>query len=219
MLLRKLVLLAPLSMIAACSDTVEVAPVRPESTLSASAWTVYRGSPSAVPATLGTPPPDTVAAGTFEPFRAGARAITYDPAVVPPGASARVAITRTGSGMVVRLTAAGLVPRRAYGAHLHTRTCAQPPDAAGPHYQHRADPAASASPPSVDPAYANPRNEVWLDLTADATGTATSASSLDWAFAPGRRARSLVLHAGPTKTAPGVAGTAGARVACLTLPA
>ncbi|MGK5684409.1 hypothetical protein [Actinoplanes sp. URMC 104] len=214
MLLRVLALAAPLTMIAGCTNAVEVAPTAASSVLtSASSWTLYQGSPSPSPA--GSWPAGTVAAGTFLPFRPGSTAITYDPAVVPPGASATVSIAENPRGMDVRVQAAGLIPRRAYGAHLHTAPCTAVPDDAGPHYQHRADP----SKPSVDPSYANPRNEVWLDFTADGYGTATASSALGWTFAADRPARSLVLHAQATRTGPGVAGTAGPRVACLTLPA
>jgi Cu-Zn family superoxide dismutase len=132
--------------------------------------------------------------------------------VVPPGATARLGIVPAAAGVTVRLSAAGMVPRRAYGAHLHTRPCGPAPDAAGPHYQHRRDPRT----PSVDPAYANPRNEVWLDFTADAGG-ATEVTAAHPAFGDDTRPRSLVLHAALTRTAAGEAGTAGPRVACLTL--
>jgi Cu-Zn family superoxide dismutase len=70
----------------------------------------------------------------------------------------------------------------------------------------------------VNPAYANPHNEVWLDFTADTTGAASAESVQDWRFASGSPARSLVLHAQHTRTGEGEAGTAGPRVACLTLP-
>jgi superoxide dismutase, Cu-Zn family len=214
-MLRALALTAPLLLITGCTTAADVRPATSASSgASPSSWTVYEGVSSAPPADLGTLPPDTVAAGTFAAYRRGGAAITYDPAVVPVGATARVTITGNGAGMIVRLTAGGLIPRRAYGAHLHTMPCSAQPDAAGPHYQH-VPPTASASP---DPRYANPRNEVWLDFVAGADGAATSATSLDWRFPPGHGARSLVLHEATTRTGPGVAGTAGARVACLTLP-
>jgi len=155
--------------------------------------------------------------GTFLPFPQSTRAITYDPKVVPPGATAQVGIARTAGGTTVRLTAAGLVPRRAYGAHLHTRPCTATPADAGPHYQHSPDPRAAASPPSVDPAYANPRNEVWLDFTADTAGAATVVAQQDWTFDQAEPPRSLILHADHTSTTAGKAGMAGPRVACLTL--
>lgn len=213
MLLRVLALAFPLTMIAGCTNAVEIGPVTPVSmTASASSWTVLEGAPSPSPA--GSWNPGTVASGTFLPFRPGSTAITYDPAVVPPGATASVAISQNQETMEVRLVAAGLIPRRAYGAHLHTMPCTAVPGAAGPHYQHRTDP----SKPSVDPAYANPENEVWLDFTVDGYGEASSAALVKWTFPAGKPARSLVLHAQTTKTAAGVAGTAGTRVACLTLP-
>ncbi|GAB2588754.1 hypothetical protein Aab01nite_42600 [Paractinoplanes abujensis] len=213
MLTRVLALAVPLTMIAGCTNSVDVGPTQPVAvTATGSAWTVYEGAPSPSPA--GTWNPDTAASGTFLPYKPGSTAITYDPAVVPPGATASVAIAQNTQAMEVRLTAAGLIPRRAYGAHLHTMPCTAVPDAAGPHYQHQADP----SKPSVDPSYANPRNEVWLDFTVDGYGEASSAALLKWTFPAGQSARSLILHAQTTKTGDGVAGTAGPRVACLTLP-
>lgn len=157
--------------------------------------------------------------GTFLPFPQSARAVTYRPEVVPPGASAQLSIARTARGTTVRLTATGFVPRRAYGAHLHTRPCTATPEDAGPHYQHSPDPKTGSSPPPADPAYANPRNEVWLDFTADARGGATVSAQQDWTFDEVEPPRSLIVHAEQTRTAAGRAGTAGARVACLTLTA
>jgi Cu-Zn family superoxide dismutase len=161
------------------------------------------------------------AAGTFAPYSPGATAITYDPAVVPPGGRAAVTITSTGKGTSVRLTVAGLRPHRGYGVHLHTRPCGPKGDDAGPHYQHRTDPSASASRPSSDPSYANPQNEVWLDLTTDASGDGSAVSTHPWTFGP-TAPRSLIIHAMPTSMptsmASGEAGSAGVRAACLTLP-
>lgn len=156
--------------------------------------------------------------GTFAPYAAGVSAITYDPALVPAGATATVTLTPAGNSTTVRLAVTGLQPGRGYGAHLHVRACGPTGDAAGPHYQHHADPAASASPPSVDPSYANPQNEVWLDVTTDGSGNATSTATQPWTFDPARAPRSLIIHTQTTKTAPGVAGTAGTRLGCLTLP-
>ena len=73
--------------------------------------------------------------------------------------------------------------------------------------------------PSTDRAYANRRNEVWLDLTTDTQGAGSATAAPRWAFDELTPPRSLVLHAERTRTAAGVAGTAGERVACLTLPA
>lgn len=158
----------------------------------------------------------TVAEGTFAPYSPSAIAVTYDPKLVPTGASARLMIAGVADTTTVTLDVHGLLPGRVYGAHLHTRPCGTTGAAAGPHYQHRPDPAASASPPSVDPLYANPQNEVWLDVTTDSQGTGLSKSTQQWIFTT--EPRSLVVHAKKTETALGKAGTAGDRLACLTIP-
>ncbi|MCO8276375.1 superoxide dismutase family protein [Actinoplanes sp. TRM 88003] len=210
---RALVLTLPLFMITGCTNSVQVGPTdRASMITSASSWTLHQGSASPEPTRSWTP--DTTASGTFLPHRPGSTAITYDPAVVPAGARATVGVAQKPRSTEVRLEVAGLIPRRTYGAHLHTEPCTAVPDQAGPHYQHQKDPKT----PSVDPSYANPANEVWLDFTVDGYGTATAAATQPWTFPAGRSARSLILHAQATKTAAGVAGTAGPRVACLTLP-
>ena len=156
---------------------------------------------------------DTIAEGTFDPK--STTAITYEPRIVPAGAAAHVTVTPVATGMQVRLAVTGMLPRRTYGAHLHTMPCvAGAPASAGPHYQHSADP----SKPSVDPSFANPANEVWLDFTADRLGAATATAVLTWAFDELKPPRSLVVHTARTRTEEGFAGTAGERVACLTLP-
>jgi superoxide dismutase, Cu-Zn family len=205
-------------LLSACANNIQVGSGSPSASATPSAWLRYQAEPSGGPDPNQLQPgeaggPSVVEAGTFLPYRPGATAITYDPAVVPPGARVRVAITRTSTGLVVRITAAGMVPRRAYGAHLHTQPCTAVPDQAGPHYQHRHDPHR----PSVDPSYANPTNEVWLDFTADSAGAATAVSQENWTFDPKAPPRSLVIHAETTRTGAGMAGTAGARAACLSL--
>ncbi|MFK4362908.1 hypothetical protein ABH939_006443 [Rhodococcus sp. 27YEA6] len=76
------------------------------------------------------------------------------------------------------------------------------------------DPAAGAESLSTDPAYANPSNEVWLDITTNANGNAQSTATVDWKFREGG-AQSVVIHADRTKDALGEAGTAGDRLACI----
>jgi Cu-Zn family superoxide dismutase len=206
-------------LVSGCANGIQVgSPAGPIPTATPSDWLLYQGQPSSgsdpdrlQPGEVGGP--DMVEAGTFLPYRPGATAITYDPAVVPPGARARVAITKTAFGLIVRLTVAGMVPRRAYGAHLHTEPCTDLPERAGPHYQHQHDP----HQPSVDPSYANPQNEVWLDFTANSAGAATAVTQENWTFDPKAPPRSLVIHAETTRTGAGVAGMAGARAACLSL--
>ncbi|MET8759248.1 superoxide dismutase [Lentzea sp. NPDC004782] len=153
------------------------------------------------------------ASGKFESFSATATAVTYD-AKVPNGAKVMVLGVPTASGgTTVLLKLKGLLPNRAYGAHVHVKKCGATPAEAGPHYQNVADPVQ----PSVDPAYANPRNEIWLDVHTDDRGFAFTTSTVDWQFTE-RHAQSVVLHNEHTHTKPGEAGTAGPRLACVNVP-
>ena len=199
-------LLVPAAVAAGCTRTS--ANTTPATSTPAGSSPAISASPTSGPTITGH--------GTFVAYTPGATAVTYDPALVPVGATAMLTTTQTAANTRVQLTVAGLRPHRGYGAHLHTNPCGPTGDAAGPHYQHQHDPAASASRPSVNPSYANPHNEVWLDFTTDGHGSATAATTQPWTF--GTNPRSLVIHAMTTKTAPGQAGTAGARAACLTLP-
>ncbi|MDX8144497.1 superoxide dismutase [Lentzea sp. BCCO 10_0061] len=146
----------------------------------------------------------------FESYSATAKAVTYD-AKVPAGAKVTVVgVPAVRGGTTVLLVLNGLQPHRAYGAHVHVRKCGAAPADSGPHFQNIADPVQ----PSVDPAYANPRNEIWLDVHTDGNGFAHTESSVDWQFTE-RHAQSVVLHNEHTHTKPGEAGTAGPRLACV----
>src|SRR4051794_40031457 len=153
MRLSVLALVAPLVLVTGCGDGSTGPTAQSVASAEPSTWVLYEASPSTGSADPGqlapgeAGPPSVVAAGTFLPYRPGSTAITYDPAVVPPGARVRLVVTTTSYGMVVRLTAAGMIPRRAYGAHLHRKPCTGVPDEAGPHYQHHNDPGT----PAVDP--------------------------------------------------------------------
>nr|WP_229820929.1 superoxide dismutase family protein [Streptomyces ruber] len=142
------------------------------------------------------------------------KAITYERAAVPKGSRAVVAewLNRDGT-TTVDLAVKDLEPNRTFGAHVHTRPCGPKPDDSGPHYQNRVDPVQ----PSVDPRFANRRNEVWLDLTTDAGGDGGARATVDWRFRTGQ-AGSVVIHEHATLTHPGHAGTAGSRLACITVP-
>jgi Cu-Zn family superoxide dismutase len=147
---------------------------------------------------------------TFQPYRPGVRAVTYNRRLVPAGARAKITVVSRDGATTTRLTVRGLVPNRAYGAHAHTNPCGPNPTDAGPHYQNAPDPVQ----PSVDPGYANPRNEIWLDFTTDARGDATAVSTVPWRFTT-RHAHSVVVHTMHTHTGPGHAGDAGARLGCV----
>jgi Cu-Zn family superoxide dismutase len=156
--------------------------------------------------------------GTLTPPNPVSKAITYDPDLAPIGAAmtARLIPSRDGSTRA-ELTVFGLLPDRGYAAHAHTQACGVTADAAGPHFQNHLDPAATSPAPSSNPRYANPNNEIWLDVRTDSTGAGTATTTVPFVLtdrAPG----SIVVHeAMRTLTDPGHAGTAGARIACLTL--
>jgi superoxide dismutase, Cu-Zn family len=153
-----------------------------------------------------------VVAARFGPYRPTSPAVTYRRDLVPAGAPVAVAHASIAGRTAVLLVTAGLVPHREYGAHVHVRGCGPGPADAGPHYQNRPDP----QQPSTDPRYANPENEIWLDFTTDARGRGVTATTVDWVFRE-QRSRSVVLHETHTHTEPGSAGTAGARLACVTV--
>lgn len=163
-------------------------------------------------ATPTPPPPREAEQGATFQAEPGT-AITYDQELVPVGARATVR-SRSGEGSTtVQLAVHGLEPRRPYGAHVHANPCGARPEDAGPHFQFMVDPVQ----PSVDPRFANPQNEIWLDLTTDDSGSGSTASTVAWEFPADRRAGSVVIHAMPTSTEPGAAGTAGARAACISV--
>jgi Cu-Zn family superoxide dismutase len=131
---------------------------------------------------------------------------------VPAGASARVQAVYDASGAtIVTLHVRGLEPGTEYGAHAHVNACGSTGAAAGPHFQHVLDPVS----PSVDPTYANPVNEIWLDLETDEEGNGVAQTRVPWHFDAGRRAHSVIIHAEHTRTGPTDSGVAGMRLACL----
>jgi superoxide dismutase, Cu-Zn family len=156
-------------------------------------------------------------AGTLTSPNPTSRAISYNAALAPIGATMTVTFSRLTNSTMAELMVSGLLPNRGYAVHAHTKACGVTGDAAGPHFQNRLDPAATPQAPSTNPDYANPRNEIWLDVRTDAKGAGISRTTVPFTFtdrAPG----SIVVHeAMTTDTHPGHAGMAGARIACLTL--
>lgn len=129
-------------------------------------------------------------------------ALTYDTALVPAGAWIEVGRRGGQPGpTTVWLRVKGLVPGRAYDAHVHREPCGADPAAADGHYQHE---------PSADPQAANAENEVWLDFTADDRGAGRAGSTHPWGFRRGE-ASSVVLHDGEENSGK-------ARLACFTVP-
>lgn len=149
-------------------------------------------------------------AAKFEKYSGKAKAVTYNTDLVKVGAHVTVVVVPTVDGKTtVGLRVKGLVPNRDYGAHAHTKKCGALPADAGPHHQNVVDPVQ----PSVDSKYANPQNEIWLDVKTDSKGNGYTTTSVTWQFTE-RHAQAVVLHAEKTSSHDGHAGTAGARLAC-----
>ncbi|MHA6631235.1 superoxide dismutase family protein [Pseudonocardia sichuanensis] len=180
-------------------------------------------APLAPPAPIAPPTPqtplaDVEAEGTLAPPEQAQDAFTYDPAQAPVGAELAVEAGASDGATRVRLEVEGLLPDRGYAAHAHARPCGPTGDAAGPHFQNEVDPAATPEQPSTDPAYANPQNEIWLDLRTDAEGDGEASTEVPFVFSD-RAPASVVIHeAETTATAAGEAGSAGGRLACLNVP-
>lgn len=183
---------------------------RPTASAALSATAVAQSATAANRATLDRP---VIAIGRFVPADEGGNASTYDPALVPVGAQAAVAAYTWPFGTTTVLAVTGLVPRRTYGAHVHVNSCGADPADAGPHVQFVEDPVQ----PSVDPRYANPRNEIWLDFRTDANGVGYAVSTVYWPITA-KDAGAVVIHEHRTGRGRGHAGMAGARLACLTVP-
>ena len=113
------------------------------------------------------------------------------------------ALAAPNGGMRLTLSVTGLPASRTFGSHLHSAPCNM--NMAGPHYQNMPFPDGGSA---TDPAYANPDNEAWLDFTTDASGAASSETTVDWR--PRAGARAVVVHALQTMEG----GVAGARLAC-----
>lgn len=174
-------------------------------------------TPTSAETTTTTTLPVLPGAQPFQPPGEGEgddNAFTYDQAAVPVGSSVKIESEEENGRTTVTLDATGLAPGRDFGVHVHTQPCGPQPSDAGPHYQNNVDPAATPENPSADPAYANPQNEIWLDITTDENGNAHASTTVDWEFRDGE-ANSVVLHDHHTMTATGKAGMAGDRLACI----
>ena len=145
-------------------------------------------------------------------------AITYDGDAAPVGAEIGLVVEARPDDTTFVLSVSGLQPDRGYAVHAHVNPCGPTGEVAGPHFQHMPDPAATPEQPSSDPEYANPDNEVWLDLTTDADGSGEATATVPFTLEAGAP-QSIVIHAAEkTMTDPGEAGSAGDRIACITTP-
>ena len=117
------------------------------------------------------------------------------------------------SRTIVALHVRGALPLHEYGAHAHAAACGPLGTDAGGHFQNVLPPTGT---PAGDPAYANPTNEIWLDFATDEYGNGHARSVVAWQPSE-RRPMSVVIHASHTSSEPGTAGTAGARLGCLSV--
>ncbi|HVQ19099.1 MAG TPA: superoxide dismutase [Actinomycetes bacterium] len=140
---------------------------------------------------------------------------TYDPTHLPVGARMVVTATYPDNGTsIITLHLTGAAPSREYGAHAHKAACTSVSADALGHFQFQPNPD-PLNP--TDPAYANPSNEVWLDLLTNAAGNGRAQAVVPWQ--PGAsRPMSVVIHESHTATEDGSAGTAGLRLGCMTVP-
>lgn len=152
------------------------------------------------------------ATGEFEavPGEQLSDAVTYDESLVPAGATIEVMHQLQHGKTLIKLAVEGMRPGHTYGTHVHTDPCGPAPEDAGGHYQDA---------PGDDPYLATPKNEVWLDFTANEAGRGTAVAVQPWEFrddAP----RAVVLHALSTSQGEDgrPPGDAGERVACFTVP-
>jgi superoxide dismutase, Cu-Zn family len=147
------------------------------------------------------------ASAQTQAYSPDAAAVTYNEAMVPSGAKIFTLNLQGTQGTSMVLAVRGLPPSRQFGGHIHTKPCGADPADAGGHYQNNPDP----KQPSTDPAYANNRNEIWLDFATDAQGSALTTASVDWQPKDSGQSRSFVIHEHHTHND----GSAGARLACM----
>jgi len=152
-------------------------------------------------------------------FATAGPAYTYDSALVPVGSHAVVTSVPTGDGRtIVTLRVQGLIPDRTYGAHAHYLPCGSSGGAAGAHYQYDMDPAVAGSltTASTNATYANPDNEIWLDLHTNLAGSGVGRAVVNWQVR-GPGAQSVIIHTRHTSHGGDgfAAGSAGARLACV----
>jgi Cu-Zn family superoxide dismutase len=210
---RWLPVLAAAAVLAAGCASGGQAPAAAESTPASAA-----PASASAPADTTSDPGANTAEGTLAAPAQATNAFTYNPALAPEGADVSVDVETAAGATEVALDVDGMLPNRGYAAHAHVNPCGPTGDAAGPHFQNRVDPAAAPGKPSTDPAYANPQNEIWLDLHTDGTGAGEATATLPFLLTD-RAPASVVIHeAQTTGTTPGQAGSAGARIACIDVP-
>jgi Cu-Zn family superoxide dismutase len=202
------------ALVVACGAPAPTAPAQP----TPSAPAAPAADPTSATAETDEPDEGIDASGLLAAPESAGDAFTYNPGLAPAGARMEVTASESDTGTTVRLQVGGLQPNRGYAAHVHQQPCGPTGAAAGPHHQHEVDPAAAPDTPSADPAFANPRNEIWLDLRTDGSGNGAVEVQVPFTLDDRSPASVIVHEAEKTATEPGKAGTAGARIACLSVP-
>lgn len=155
--------------------------------------------------------------GTLTTPNRTSKAITYDTDLAPIGAAMTGTVIPTSEGSMAQLTVFGLLPNRGYAVYAYANACGASAGAAGRRFQNHLDPTATSQNPSSDPRYANPDNEIWLDVRTDIAGTGTSHTTVPYTLSD-RVPGSLVVHdVVQTPAGPSEPRKAGDRIACLTL--
>jgi Cu-Zn family superoxide dismutase len=113
-----------------------------------------------------------------------------------------------GGKTKVVLQISGAPASASFASHVHKLGCADM--MAGGHYQNM--PATSDAGPT-DPAFGNAQNEIWLDFTTNAAGTATVEHTADFKVRAGE-AKAIVVHMNPMT---GAGGVSGPKLACLNI--
>lgn len=136
-------------------------------------------------------------------------AITYDTKLVPVGSTINLVRQHGVDSTSMSVEVAGLLPNHGYAAHVHLDTCGETGDDAGPSYRND---------PTLDPASGtvNTQNEIWLELTTGARGTAQASTTVAWPIRPGE-GYSLIFHAASPNAGGTEVGERGNRVACFVL--
>ncbi len=130
----------------------------------------------------------------------------------PAGGRASVDVAYDAAGSTrIGLGVSGLERETRYAVRVHHGPCPPPGAAPGPVYQRVPPPEPELA---DDPAFRNPRNEVWLDVSTGADGAGRAHARQDWQFPPQTRPESVIIHRVLLQTVP-TDPVVGRPLACL----
>ena len=146
----------------------------------------------------------------------GGPAMTYAPATAPEGAQVALEVVPGDGSTTATFRVTGMLPDRGYAVHAHVRRAGRPATTPA-----RTSRTASTRPRPRRPRRPTPptptrRTRSGWTCAPTATAPGRRRATVPFAF-PDRAPASVVVHEKEmTATAPGQAGTAGGRLACLT---